>query len=60
MQSYGKRRTKPEWKSEGKQNTPPQKSEAGSLTNMYGGSCIGNLQKEGRHCKENTLERRFL
>jgi len=25
----------------GEQNTPPQKSEAGSLTNMYGGSCIG-------------------
>ena len=33
MQSYGNRRTKPESKCSGEQNTPPQKSEAGCLTN---------------------------
>ena len=60
MQSYGNCRTKPESKCSGKQNTPPQKSEAGSLTKTYGDSCIGVLQKEGKHCKENTLERSFL
>ena len=27
---------------------------------MYGGSCIGVLHKEGKHCKENTLEPSFL
>ena len=46
MQSYGKCRTKPESKCSGKQNTPPQKSEAGSLTKMYGGSCICASRKE--------------
>ena len=60
MQSYGNRRTKPESKCSGEQNTPPQKSEAGSLTKMHGDSCIGVLHKEGKHCKEDTLERSFL
>ncbi len=36
----------------GEQNTPPQQSEAGPLTKMYGGSCIGVLQKE-----ENTANK---
>ena len=56
MQSYGNCKTKPESKCSGKQNTPPQKSEAGSLTKMYGGSCIGVLlQKEGKRYKKKQL-----
>ncbi len=55
MQSYTNRRTKPELKCSREQNTPPQKSEASSLTKMFDGSCIGYLTKEEEHYKERQL-----
>ena len=60
MQSYGNRRTKSKSKCSGEQITPPQQSEAGSLTKMSAGSCIGILQKRGEHSKEDMLEGSFL
>jgi hypothetical protein len=47
-----KRRTKPESKCSCEQNTPPHNSEASTLTNMYGGSCIGYLTKRGRFTRK--------
>ena len=47
-----KRRTKSESKCSREQNTPPHKSEAGTLTNICGGSCIGYLTKRGRFTRK--------
>jgi hypothetical protein len=60
MQSYGKPQDEAEVEIFGR--AEHASSEIGDRLphKMYGDSCIGVLQKEGKHCKENTLERSFL
>ena len=55
MLSYGNHRSKPESKCSGEQNSPRIRNRRQlSRANLPDGSCIGILQKEERHCKQQT------